>query len=172
MVGTTSQWAASNDRLYEGSWAMEITTDGRRLFKVGKADPAHPGMALPWNNLPYFDETNISGLPQHLQQILADTATALQAAISQEASARTIAVNNEAYLRDTADLKEINSRTTADNLLRNDLNHIAAESTANRNAFVYLIQFISAKWGPLDVIYLVTESGKYLSTESGSRLVI
>jgi hypothetical protein len=77
-IGTTEEWEAANTRLYENVWGMEIRPDGKRLFKVGKKDPQNPAMTLPWNDLEYFDEENIAGLPEHLRHIENDVEQAVE----------------------------------------------------------------------------------------------
>jgi hypothetical protein len=173
LTGTTAEWENANPRLYEGVWGFEITTDNRRLLKIGKAE-GNSGLAMYWNDLPYVDETSIFGLPEHLGQIvtaaegnLAAAAALLQAGIDTETEAR---IAGDEALQANIDT-ETAARITGDEALQTGIDEVAVKADENHHAFNYLLQFIIAKLGPLDTIAMTTESGDTLVTEAGIRLI-
>jgi hypothetical protein len=131
-IDDTDGWEAQNPRLYEAVWGIEKRADGSRLLKIGMADPATPGMALRWNDLPYVDETNIQGLSEHLAAIVAAYTQGLQ----QEAEARSQAdaqlqsnITQETSARQQGDTQEAEARSQADAQLQSN---ITQETTARQ----------------------------------------
>jgi hypothetical protein len=122
---------------------------------------------------------------------------ALQANINTEAAARTAgdaalwtAVNNEtaaradgdaslarqlqteASLRAAGDDAEAETRAAEDHSLHARIDELAVQTGGNDYAFNYLIEFLIAKFGPLNPVAMATESGDILVTEAGTRLIV
>jgi hypothetical protein len=111
---------------------------------------------------------------EELRQIIAaeaaarrDADTELRQSVDAEIAAR---INGDAELEQGIEA-ETAGRINADGELQTNIGRVEAETDANRFAFQYLLQFIIAKLGPLDVIALATESGDHLVTEPGNRLI-
>lgn len=64
-IGTTQEWESANPKLYKAVWGFEITADGRRYAKLGDGERK-------WNDLPYFDENNLPGLAEKINDLTAD----------------------------------------------------------------------------------------------------
>ncbi|MDR1909656.1 MAG: leucine-rich repeat domain-containing protein [Spirochaetaceae bacterium] len=135
--GTTDEWETVNPRLYEASLGVEFREDGGMLLKIGRADPAHPGLTLPWNELPYVDKSAISGLPEELEY-LAQRSSALEAQLAAEAAARAAA---DTALGDALAL-EAQARIGGDTALRDELE---AESAARQEAGAALGEALAAE---------------------------
>jgi hypothetical protein len=118
---------------------------------------------------------------------------ARQAAVNAEAQARAGADSgetyarmdgdrNEAEARAAGDTREAEERTAAieeealaryggDQTLRTEIAVVSTATDSVRFAFEYLLQYLTAKFGPMDAINIALEGGDYLGTEDGTLLV-
>jgi len=61
-IGTTDEWETTNPILYEAVWGFEKTTEGKIIAKLGDGVNS-------WNDLKYFDQENIFGLSEKIQEL-------------------------------------------------------------------------------------------------------
>ncbi|MDR2785289.1 MAG: hypothetical protein LBB83_05185 [Treponema sp.] len=149
MTGTTLEWESADPLLYEGVIGIENLPDGGRHLKIGNGQDR-------WQALPYVDASYLKGLPETLQGIDA---------------ALTGAIQGEAAAREQADSAEAAARAAGDAALGQQLQKVAVKTDENHYAFKYLVQFITARLGPLNPVKMITESGNTLITEAGTRLI-
>jgi hypothetical protein len=143
-IGTTDEWMSADPRLYDAVVGIEVTTDGRRLIKIGNGKDR-------WQNLEYVDAAYITGLPEALAA-LSSSATFAQI----EENSRRIAVMEENY----GELKKL-------------MGYALLAIDTGRQAFTELTQFVELQHGPLTAAkMIVVENGSGWVTESDVQVVV
>ena len=127
-IGTTEEWERANPKLYKAVWGFEKTSEGRILAKLGNGEDK-------WNNLKYFDEENIRGLPEKLQGILSN-ADNISASLQKEKQDRQAA---DQVLQSNID-KETADRKAADQVLQSNIDTSLQKEKQDRQAADQVLQ--------------------------------